>query len=100
MARNIIMLNAIKTLIKTGLAQVGYSISRTNHGKAKDRQFRKIVNAYYKGQCFKCFLGDCISDFILTGRGWDNQLEEILNKIVSTHKEFMGNVIEIGANIG
>lgn len=92
-------MSLLKTTAKWALARAGYRISRINPpAPAATLAPRRIVNAHYKDHCFKCFMGDYLSDCILTGRGWDNQLESILDRVVATWGS--GDVVEIGANIG
>lgn len=79
----------VKSVIKTALASRGYGITKVEPIKK-----REIYNAYYMGECFKCIKGDPLTEDILLGRGWDNQIPEILSSLGP------GKVIEIGANIG
>lgn len=92
-------MSLLKTTAKRALAKAGYRISRINPPPpAPTHAPRRIVNAYYKEHCFKCFMGDYLSECILTGKGWDNQFESILDRIVA--KWGSGEVVEVGANIG
>jgi FkbM family methyltransferase len=92
-------MSIVKTAFRGTLEKLGYRINRINI-PADDSlpRERTVVNAYYRGRCFKCFAGDYIGDSILTGKGWDNQLEPILDRLVSLVSR--GDVVEVGANIG
>lgn len=79
----------VKNVIKSALASKGYGILKIETFKK-----REIYNAYYMGECFKCIKGDPLTEDILLGRGWDNQLPDILATLTT------GKVVEIGANIG
>lgn len=59
---------------------------------------RRVANAHYRGRRFLCFLDDYLGASILQGRGWDNELQDILDAITSGGAQ--GAVVEIGANIG
>ena len=94
-------MNWIKSILKKGFNRVGYNITRINKkasGFTPHVTERQIVNAYYKGHCFKCFYGDYLCESILAGRGWDNNLEGILKSLSVAHSQ--GDIIEVGANIG
>ena len=87
------MIRFIKRVVARGFSALGYNIvSRTI-----DPADRQLVNAYYRGHCFRCFRGDAQCEYILTGKGWDNQLDDILREIDDAKG---GDVIEVGANIG
>ena len=87
------MIRFIKRAVARGFSALGYNIvSRTI-----DPADRQLVNAYYRGHCFRCFRGDAQCEYILTGKGWDNQLDDILREIDDANG---GDVIEVGANIG
>ena len=75
------------------LRRVGYRLGR----RAETPSGRTVVNAYYRGHHFRCFRGDSVSECILTGEGWDIQLQEVLDEL---EVEDGSEVIEIGANIG
>jgi FkbM family methyltransferase len=78
---------------------MGYNVTRATSNPAVAQLVRRrIVNAYYKGHCFKCFADDYIGDSILNGRGWDTELEAVLDRLASTAGH--GDILEIGANIG
>lgn len=79
----------VKSVIKSALAYRGYGVTKLDSVKK-----REIYNAFYKGECFKCIKGDPLTENILSGLGWDNQIPEILSSIST------GQIIEIGANIG
>ena len=84
-----LQMKLVKNVIKTALASRGYGIL-----KLEPLKKREIYNAYYMGECFKCIKGDPLTEDILLGRGWDNQIPDILSTLKA------GKVIEIGANIG
>ena len=87
------MIRFIKRAVARGFSALGYNIvSRTI-----DPADRQLVNAYYRGHCFRCFRGDAQCEYILAGKGWDNQLDDILREIDDAQG---GDVIEVGANIG
>lgn len=75
------------------LRRIGYRLMPLEGPKHE----RVVVDAHYRGHRFRCFQGDPISNAILTGRGWDRQLEEILTGL---ELEAGTHVIEVGANIG
>jgi FkbM family methyltransferase len=87
------MVAFLKRIVRRVLRAQGYDVIKVSD-KAPERQ---IVNAFYRGRCFRCFKGDPQCDFILSGRGWDNQLEPLLAELVGQGRT---NVVEIGANIG
>lgn len=91
----------IRSVLKKGVNKIGYNITRIQKDNAYSETLggtRKVVNAYYKEHCFKCFYGDYLCESILTGRGWDNNLEEIVDRLTKRYSQ--GDLIEIGANIG
>lgn len=94
------MLNTLKTLTRKSLNRLGYQISRlpVKSPPPPAPTERRIATAHYHGQPFQCFLDDCIGEYILTGKGWDNQLASILSQLGEQHKT--GDIVEIGANIG
>lgn len=81
----------VKIIFKYVLNLKGYSVI-----KNITQTERKIYNAYYFGNCFKCIKGDSLTEDILLGKVWDPQIPEIL-KLISPQS---GVVVEIGANIG
>jgi FkbM family methyltransferase len=56
-----------------------------------------VFHAHYRGRPFQCFKGEPVSEAILTGRGWDPQLPEILAGLRGPGAP---QVVEVGANIG
>jgi len=87
------MLASLKRAVRRALRSRGYDVVRLSDLKRE----RQVVNAHYRGHCFRCFQGDPQCEFILAGRGWDNQLEPLLAELASRRPT---NVVEIGANIG
>jgi len=87
------MIRFIKRAVVRGFSALGYDIVP----RAATRAHRQLVNAYYRGHCFRCFRGDAQCEYILAGKGWDNQLDDVLREIDDANG---GDVIEIGANIG
>ena len=88
----------VKNLIQGTLGIYGYRLSRIPEAiVTPETDIGQIVNAYYNGHCLKVFMKSCIGQFILSGKGWDNQLKSILDKYLSGQE---GDIIEIGANIG
>jgi FkbM family methyltransferase len=79
----------VKKIIKSILEANGYSVSKINPPNK-----RQIYNTYYMGDCFKCIKDDPLTEELLLGKGWDNQLPKILESIPD------GLIVEIGANIG
>ena len=75
------------------LRRVGYRLVPVEGPK----DTRVVIDAHYRGHRFRCFEGDPIANALLTGRGWDLQLEEILSGL---EPEAGAHVIEVGANIG
>ena len=90
------LLAPLKAVVNGAAGLVGLRISRLSKPSPPTVQPRHVVNAHYRGHCFKCFLGDIQCEYILRGLGWDNQLEEILSALGN----LPGDVVEIGANIG
>lgn len=90
----------LRSTIRKIFKLFGYDIIRINYINPQIdlSSFRKIANAYYKGHKFQCYLGDYFSDCILTGKGWDTQLESIMDKLEGKIRQ--GDIIEIGANVG
>jgi FkbM family methyltransferase len=81
----------LKQGVRGGLHLVGLDVIR-----ARPRP-REVVNAHYRGHCFRCFAGDILCESILRGREYDSQLDEILRLLpllADVH------VVEVGANIG
>jgi FkbM family methyltransferase len=95
---NTTLLAPVKALVNGAAALVGLQVvrRRVDAAPAPPRQ-RPVVNAYHRGRCFKCFLGDIQCEYILRGLGWDNQLDDILASLPRTAGR---HVIEVGANIG
>lgn len=92
-------MSLLRSIVKAGINRMGYSVTRSGSGSAVAHHVRRqVVNAYYKGHCFKCFADDYIGDSILSGRGWDTEMEAILARLASIHRQ--GDILEIGANIG
>lgn len=88
----------LKALVKRTLAACGYRLERIDATQARPAGLvRRVINAYYRGNCLKCFQEDCLSNWILAGKGWDNQLEGILDRL---YTGAAADVVEIGANIG
>lgn len=81
----------VTNVIKGLLHSQGYGVVKLNPIKE-----REIYHAYYHGDRFECIKGDPLTEDILKGKGWDNQVPEILNSISQEE----GIVLEIGANIG
>ncbi|GAB4010117.1 MAG: hypothetical protein Fur0010_02060 [Bdellovibrio sp.] len=81
----------VKNLLKWLLKKFGYDVIKI------DSSVKRVVYcAHFRGHPFYCFKGDPLSESVLTGNGWDNQLSEILE-----HKlKGSAHVVEIGANIG
>jgi FkbM family methyltransferase len=90
------LLAPLKAVVNGAAGLVGLRISRVPKDVPPPVQARHVVNAHYRGHCFKCFLGDIQCEYILRGLGWDNQLDEILSAL----GDAPGDVVEIGANIG
>ncbi len=85
----------LKRALKRLGERAGYTVTRVRK-EAPAPVPRVVVNAHYRGHCFRCFAGDPQCETILRGEGWDNQLEEILAEL----DDGGGHVVEIGANIG
>jgi len=83
----------IKRVVVRGFSALGYDIISRRGAPAQ----RQLVNAYYRGHCFRCFRGDPQCEYILAGTGWDNQLDDVLREVDDAKG---GDVIEVGANIG
>ena len=81
----------VTNMIKGLLHSQGYGVIKLNPIRE-----REVYHAYYHGDCFQCIKGDPLTEDVLKGKGWDNQVPEILNNL--TPEE--GIVLEIGANIG
>jgi|GEM_PF-754303 len=81
----------IKNIAKAIIHNQGYDVIKLAPVKE-----REIYNAYYLGNCFKCIKGDPLTDTILKGKIWDNQIPDILKTV--TQRD--GLIVEIGANIG
>lgn len=91
-------MSALRSVVRKTVGRFGYSISRLRPPVSSEPSTkRQVINAHYKGHRFKCFLGDYLSECILTGKGWDNQLEGILDRVAASGE---GDILEIGANIG
>ena len=90
------LLAPLKAVVNRAASLVGLQVSRRVAPVPPLPQPRHVVNAHYRGHCFKCFLGDIQCEYILRGLGWDNQLDEILAAVAGSS----GDVVEIGANIG
>lgn len=87
------MIRFIKRAVVRGFSALGYDIVARRMAPEQ----RQLVNAYYRGHCFRCFRGDPQCEYILAGKGWDNQLDDVLREIDDAKG---GDVIEVGANIG
>jgi FkbM family methyltransferase len=79
--------------IRGGLRRLGWSLERVRPAPAA----RVVFHAHYRGRRFECFKDEPVSEAILTGRGWDPQLPEILALLTDPARP---HVIEVGANVG
>ncbi len=80
-------------VVRGGLRCLGWSIERVRPAPTS----RVVFQAHYRGRPFQCFKDEPVSEGILTGRGWDPELPEIL---VGLHDPARPHVVEVGANIG
>jgi FkbM family methyltransferase len=94
-------LKLLKHAAWKALDAVGYRLSRAQKADAPEWPLvsRTVLNAHYRGHCFKCFAGDYLGRCILTGEGWDLQMPEILGRLRGTPGAGR-HVVEVGANIG
>ncbi len=79
--------------IRGGLRRLGWSLERVRPAPTA----RVIFHAHYRGRPFACFEDEPVSEAILTGRGWDPQLPEILAGLAGAAGP---HVVEVGANVG
>lgn len=82
----------VKILLKSILRRFGYDVYLIDK-----RPIRVIYQSFFRGHCFYCIKGDPLTESILTGNGWDNQLSEILRDCFNGKK---AKIVEVGANIG
>jgi FkbM family methyltransferase len=82
------------------LRTFGYELRRLKPPAPKpaDLPNRRVATAFYRGRPFRCFLGDYLGESILTGAIWDQEVEQILDRLAP--RLGRGHVIEVGANIG
>ncbi len=61
---------------------------------------RVVYNAFYRGNCFKCFGGTVIGEYMMSGKGWDPQIKLLLEDCLKRKDGDKVSVVEVGANIG
>jgi FkbM family methyltransferase len=79
--------------LRGGLRRLGWSLERVQPAPVA----RVVLHAHYRGRPFQCFKDEAVSEAILTGRGWDPELPEILAGLGDPGRP---HVVEVGANIG
>lgn len=87
----------VKQRIQNILSTFGWRLSRLETGVLAADHSRIIWRAHYRGRSFLCFKGDVITDHLLAGKGFEEQLLGVLKSVAS---DATGDVIEVGANIG
>lgn len=82
----------VKKVLKSILKLFGYDVIKI------DRQVKRVIYcAHFRGHGFFCVKDDPLTESVLTGSGWDNQLLPELKEHFSGKSAL---IVEVGANIG
>ena len=87
----------LKLALQNGLAWFGWRLSRLEPNALAADGSRIVWRVFYRDHCFQCFKGDVITEKILAGKGFEDQLADILKCCTDPNRP---DVIEVGANIG
>jgi len=82
----------IKGILRHFLKKKGYQLSPL-------KDFEPVVyRAFYLDHCFYCFRDSIVGQNILSGKGWDNNLKQMILECFKRKES--RTIVEVGANVG